>query len=277
MSQQEDYDPDKSKSINPPMKSSTLLYDYLAPTYDSHFREPHRAAYDELAWSFVRPLLPEQPGVVIDAGCGNGRWAGRLVGLGHQVIGIEQAPVMAEEARARLCHHFTLIEEPMEQVDDHHDLHRKADVVLALGSIQYTSSPEYMIGRFSLWAKVGGWVAVLVDSLGALVLELISRGRTDEARDRLARRMGTWVLNEEFSADIHLFDSDRLIEAFRQVGLSNISTHGLLVGASAMGVSRLTERLTADWHQQMALERHFAASSFLADFGKHVMVIGQRL
>jgi SAM-dependent methyltransferase len=275
MAMAEDYDPDKA--VVAPMKSSIPLYDHLAPTYDAHFRVPHRAAYDELAWNLVKPLLPKEPGLIIDAGCGNGRWAVRLVGLGHQVIGIEQAPMMAAEARNRVAHNFQLIEGPMETAEDKVDLYRQADLVIALGSIQYTESPEAMIGNFSLWTKVGGWVAVLVDSLGALVLELINGDQTDEARDRLARRMGTWVLSDEFSADIHLFDSDRLVAAFTRFGLSNVSTHGLLVSASAMGVPRLTQRLTNDWHSQMTLEAHYAASPFLADFGKHVMVIGQRL
>jgi ubiquinone/menaquinone biosynthesis C-methylase UbiE len=162
------------------MRSSISLFNTLAAGYDAHFEALHRRAYDDLAWEFVQPLLPAVPGCVIDAGCGVGRWAERLVALGHHIVGIEQAPAMADVARARLpTDRFELIEGSMEAVELPEG---QADLVLALGSLQYTVDPEHMIERFARWTRVGGSVVVLVDSLVALVLELVAAGKTD-ARD----------------------------------------------------------------------------------------------
>jgi SAM-dependent methyltransferase len=255
------------------MRSSIALYNALASGYDAHWDAPHRRAYDDLAWEFVQPLLPAVPGQVIDAGCGIGRWAARIVGLGHTVIGIEQAPAMAKAARASMrTDRFQLIEGSMEDVELPEG---RADLVLALGSLQYTLDPEHMIERFARWTRAGGAVAVLADSQVALVLELVASGKREEALQRLETRMGTWVQGEE-SADNHQLDRDRLVDAFRRAGLTGIHARGLLVGASVFGLQRLSESLTQDWDRQMALERRLAESFLLADLGKQLLVSGRR-
>jgi SAM-dependent methyltransferase len=260
------------------MRSSIPLFDSLAAGYDAHFAEvPHRRAYDDLAWEYVQPLLPAVPGRVIDVGCGVGRWAERLVALGHSVVGIEQAPAMAEAARARLpTDRFKLIERSMEEVGVDDELFQQADLVLALGSLQYTIDPEHMIERFARWVRVGGSVVVLVDSLVALVLELVASGKPDEALQRLKSRRGIWVQGEQY-ADNHQLDRDRLVDAFHRAGLSAVSARGLLVSASAVGGrQQLIENLTRDWDVQMSLERRFAETPVLADLGKQLFVSGRR-
>jgi len=255
------------------MRSSVPLYNVLAADYDAHWEVPHRRAYDELAWNFVQPLLPVVPGRVIDAGCGVGRWAERIVALGHTVVGIEQAPAMIDAARARLrTNQFELIEGPMEDVDLPEG---QADLTLALGSLQYTLDPEHMIERFARWTRPGGSVVVQVDSLVALVLELVASGRRYEALQCLETRTGTWVQGEQ-CADNHLLDRDRLVEAFRCAGLNDVRARGLLVGASALGRQQLIESLARDWDGQVALERRLAESPLLADLGKQLLVSGRR-
>jgi len=255
------------------MRSSIPLYNSLASGYEAHFEAPHRRAYDDLAWELIQPLLPTASGHVIDAGCGVGRWAKRLVGLGHYVVGIEQAPAMADAARARLqTDLFELVEGSMEEVElpEGH-----ADLVLALGSLQYTRNPEFMIERFARWTRAGGSVVVVVDSLVALVVELVASGKSREALLCLERRMGTWVQGEQ-RADNHQLDRDRLVAAFRRAELTSICARGLLVGASAIGRQRLIESLTDDWDGQMSLERQLAQSSLMADLGKQLFVCGRR-
>ncbi|RBP14140.1 ubiquinone/menaquinone biosynthesis C-methylase UbiE [Roseiarcus fermentans] len=256
------------------MRSSAPLFDSLAPSYDRHFQVPHRRAYDDLAWEFVQPLTPRQPGCVVDAGCGVGRWSERLLALGHAVIGVEQAPAMAKAARARLADYpsFTLIERPMEEVDLPQG---RADLVIALGSLQYSRDPSTMIQRFARWTKPGGAVFVLVDSLVALVLELVALGRPEDALTALRTRMGTWIQADHI-ADNHQLDRSRLVTWFSQSGLTEVSAHGLLVGASALGRHRLSESLESDWERQMALERRLASDPLLADLGKQLLVFGRK-
>ena len=66
----------------------------------------------------------------------------RVLTAGHRVIGIEPAPRMAEEAANRLDGwtgtEFTLLTAPVEDVELQPGT---ADVVLAIGSLQYTADP----------------------------------------------------------------------------------------------------------------------------------------
>lgn len=256
---------------------SSELFDALADRYDAHFEEPHRAAYDQLAWEAVTGPLANAPQTVIDAGCGIGRWAGRLLAEGHRVIGIEQSPRMAAVARRRYGNEprFTLVEGNLASVEHPVLLHPEADAVLAIGSVQYTPDPEAAIARLATWARSGGTVSVLVDSLVALVLELWAAGRPDEAELRARTGRGVWTEGER-SAELRLFDRSSLIAAFAAAGLDDIEVSGLLVGASAFGRAELTRRLHDDMGRALAVERRFSASEVMADAGKHLLAIGRR-
>src|SRR6476659_8859165 len=144
--------------------SSAPLYDLLAPTYEEHFAVPHRTAYDTLAWELCARWLPEPPAQVVDVGCGIGRWAQRLTGLGYSVLGIEPAPLMAQRARERLGddERFRLVESRVEQVEL---APATADAVVAMGSLQYTDDPAAAVEQMAGWLRPGGTLALLVDSL----------------------------------------------------------------------------------------------------------------
>lgn len=252
--------------------ASSALYDSLATRYEEHFAVPHRRAYDDLAWELVQPLLPPAPGRVVDIGCGIGRWARRLLDLGHHVVGIEPAPRMAAEAKRRLnAAGFELIELPVERVELPA---ADVDLVLATGSLQYTSNPFDVMRCAEGWLRPGGAVAVVVDSLLSLVIELLSRGHQQEAMMRLQTRTGTWV-QEGFRADHHLFDADGLGQLLVQAGFLDVEVHGLLVGWSVHGRERMQELLQQDWSTQLAEERRLSRERLLADAGKQLIGIGR--
>lgn len=254
------------------MRSSQQLYNALAPRYREHFSSPHRRAYDAMAWDQVRPFLPGR-GPIVDVGCGVGRWVEPLLALGYEVIGIEPAPGMiAELRRADHGDAFRLISEPMEavQLPD-----GSAGMVLALGSLQYSADPEAMVRRFAGWVRPGGCVMVLVDSLVALVIELLRDGKYAEALQRLRTRTGVWAVADQ-SAEMHLMDTGRLRRAFQGAGLVDIQVTGLLATAAPLGPARLADRLEHDWDAHLALERELQAHPELADIGKQLLATGRR-
>jgi SAM-dependent methyltransferase len=255
------------------MRPSQALYTALAPSYREHFEVPHRRAYDVLAWERVRRTLPER-GPVIDAGCGVGRWVARLLRLGYEVIGIEQAPGMIDQARrARYGPGFTLIEGSMETADLPE---ASAGMVLALGSLQYTADPAATLRRLAGWVRPGGTVVVLVDSLVALVIELLRDGRAGEAVERLRTRVGCWTVAGH-RAEMHLLDAGRLRQAFEGAGLRDVEVTGLLSTAAPFGREWLYQRLAHDWDGHLELERELSAHPVLADIGKQLLATGSKI
>lgn len=254
------------------MRPSQALYDAVAPAYREHFEVPHRRAYDLLAWERVQRMLPGR-GPVIDAGCGVGRWVTRLLGLGYEVIGIEQAPGMIDQARrADYGPGFTLIEGSMETTDLPE---ASAGMVLALGSLQYTADPAATLRRLAGWVRPGGTVVVLVDSLVALVIELLQNGCAQEAVERLRTRVGCWAVAGH-CAEMHLLDAAWLRQAFEDAGLRDVEVTGLLQAAAPLGRERLGQRLAHDWDGHLDLERELSAHPVLADIGKQLLASGSK-
>jgi len=255
------------------MRSALPLYDALAPTYEDHFNALHRRAYDELAWDICSDALPAPPALVIDVGCGVGRWARRLVADGYQVIGVEPAPAMVDQAvRSLPGPAFRLHAARVEDVELEPE---SAQAVLAMGSLQYADDPAAAMARCAGWLSPNGVLCVLVDSLHALVLELIAAGREDEALERLATRRGVWQVDGE-EADLHLLDRAALEEAAAAAGLRVERVAGLLVGASAHGRAGLLARLTGDYPAQLATERRLAAWPQLSDLGKQLLIVARK-
>jgi len=254
------------------MQSSQQLYTALAPRYREHFESPHRRAYDAMAWDQVQNFLPDR-GPIVDVGCGVGRWVEPLLALDYEVIGIEPAPGMiAELRRADHGQAFTLISEPMEtvQLPD-----GSAGMVLALGSLQYSADPEAMVRQFASWVRPGGPVMVLVDSLVALVIELLREEKYEEAAQRLRTRIGVWAVEGQ-SAEMHLMDRERLKRAFQAAGLVDVQVTGLLATAAPLGRARLADRLERDWDAHLDIERELQAHPELADIGKQLLATGRR-
>jgi SAM-dependent methyltransferase len=250
------------------------LFDSLAADYEGHFDVVHRRAYDQLAWEFVTELLPRQPGLVLDVGCGVARWAGRLLDLGHRYVGVEPAPRMAARARAAYGHrpNFEIQQAAVETAALPDAL---ADVTLAMGSLQYSREPQSAVHRLARWTRPGGVVCVLVDSKIALVLELLRDGRTAEAAERMRTGQGSWVQRGR-SAPLHLFDPVTLAATLVEAGLDDVTVSGLLVGGSAIGRDALCEALSTDYEGRLATERSLASRRELADFGKQLLAIGRR-
>jgi SAM-dependent methyltransferase len=255
-----------------PVAGSAALYDELADDYEAHFAVAHRAAYDQLAWELVLEQLPPPGATVVDVGCGVGRWAEQLTALGYRVIGIEPAPRMAAAARRRLGSEVAVIKQPVESVDLPA---ASVDAVIAMGSLQYARDVPGSMARMAGWVRPGGLIAVLADSLVALVAELSARGDREQALQRLRTRRGTWTQHGR-SADLHLLDAWSLRAAYVAAGMGDVTMHGLLVGWTMLGRDEFLTRLSADPSGQLEIEREWARHTELADLGKQILAVGRR-
>ena len=254
-------------------RDATALYDSMAPEYDAAFATGYRRAYDLLAGQYITSLLPSAPGVIVDAGCGTGRWVSRWLTLGHDVIGIERSPRMiAEQRRKDLGPRFQLLSESMVEAPIEP---ASVDMVVAMGSVHYTADPAAAMRRFVSWVKPGGYVCCYVDSLVALIVELLRIGETDEALLRLRTRRGVFRRDGQV-AELHLYDAAGLTQLFLAAGLADVECHGLLITASSMGKERCSELMADDEGAFLSLERRLMAQAAMADAGKHIIASGRR-
>lgn len=253
---------------------SVELYDRIAAEYDSQFYTlGYQRSYDRLAGEFVSHLLPSSPGLIVDAGCGTGRWASRWLAMGHRVIGVEQSSQMIAQLRRRnMGSGFQLITDSMDNAEI---APGSADMVIAFGALQYLPDPAATLRRFVTWLKPGGAVCVYTDSLMALVLELLRLGKRDEALKRLETRRGVWRKGAA-TAELHLYDSASLTRLFESVGLVGVSCRGLLISASAWDKTHCTDAAIADEDGFLELERRLMADPVMADAGKHIIASGRR-
>jgi SAM-dependent methyltransferase len=257
-----------------PFETSIALYDSLANEYDSLFEAPgHRNIYDKLAWENVSGFVPARHAFIIDVGCGTGRWAAKWVAAGHRVIGIEQSPRMIEVLLSKnFGPQFELFASSMEDAVIEPGC---ADLVVALGSVHYARDPAQMLLKFANWVKPGGAVCVYVDSLVALILELLRLHKVSEALACLGRGRGEWEQGGH-RAHLHLFDRRTLESLFAHAGLTEISSRGLLVTASAWGREGFSQAIAEDAQAFLNLERQLSEFPELADAGKHLFVSGRR-
>ncbi len=256
------------------VQGSDRLYDSWAPGYDdSYAAASHRRAYDLQAAELVDALLPPAAAIV-DVGCGTGRMARRWLAAGHSVTGVERAPGMLDVLRGKdLAGRFTLLAEPMETVEI---APGAADLVAAMGSVQYARDPGAAIARFARWVRPGGVVCVYVDSLVALHGELMRAGRHDEAARMLSTRRGRLPTSDGGCVEFDLFTAATLRAAFVAAGLEGVDVRGLVIGASFWGRDGVAARMRADEAGYFAVERSFRREPALADQGLHLFASGRR-
>lgn len=91
---------DRNSWLKEQRRDAEEKYDKLwAPLYGEKWGVYENSTQQEFIHKFLN-LLPE-PGTLLDAACGAGRYMGMLLEKGHAVIGIDQAQGMLDQARAK--------------------------------------------------------------------------------------------------------------------------------------------------------------------------------
>lgn len=83
--------------------SIAAYWDSAAPDFDDEPDHGLRAADTRRAWAdLLTAWLPSAPVDVLDAGCGTGTLCELMAEAGHRVTGVDLAPRMIDQARAKL-------------------------------------------------------------------------------------------------------------------------------------------------------------------------------
>jgi SAM-dependent methyltransferase len=138
--------------VDVPIVDSRSGYERWSQTYDNE-ANPLIEVEQRVVWSIFETL---EPGAALDAACGSGRHARRLLDLDHQVVGVDSSPEMLKKARASLpqadFHEGELTALPLES--DRFDL-----VVCAL-ALEHVQDLNGAVAELSRVLRSGGRMVI---------------------------------------------------------------------------------------------------------------------
>lgn len=151
----------RGKAVNTGTSDVLEAYEKLAASYDALIDvKPHNAYYDR---PNTLSLFPEVEGkMILDAGCGPGKYAQILLERGAQVVGFDISPAMVAKAAQRNGSNGTFfvhdLSEPIPIEED-----GKFDFVLCALALHYLEDPQPAVKEFYRLLKPGGRLIVSVE------------------------------------------------------------------------------------------------------------------
>jgi SAM-dependent methyltransferase len=134
--------------VDVPIVDSRSGYQRWSQTYDNP-GNPLIEVEQPVVWSILDAI---EPGAALDAACGSGRHARRLVDLDHQVVGVDSSPEMLEKARTSLpqavFYESELSSLPLESAS--------FDVVVCALALEHVQNLRSTIGELSRVLRPGG-------------------------------------------------------------------------------------------------------------------------
>lgn len=200
--------------------NARVYWDRQAPRYASGEGERRYRRFLDLyeanCWRFIEPLLPKPgQGLVLEAGCGTGRWVMRLAPLGHRMVLSDLSPQMIEHARRQVEQRGLAGQVEVCLVLDICDVHplRTAsfDLVLALGGpLSLCGDPPRAIAELGRVTRPGGHVVCGAANRWRTALEMTREGEMAA----LMTLLDTGLFHRPDGLIDHRFDPRELVELF---------------------------------------------------------------
>ena len=200
-------------------------WDKKAPAFASRDRRRKsgrfRELYEEGCWRYIEPLLPPaETGLILETGCGTGRWAFRLAPMGYRVILSDLSAEMIKHAAERVEKQGVGGSVAGYHVLDICDMHTLADesvdMVLALGvPLSLCSDPERAIAECSRVTKPNGHVICDMSNRYRTALDLARENRLSQ----FAGLLDTGRVTRETGFTQHHFSSEVLSDLFQKEGM----------------------------------------------------------
>lgn len=125
----------------------------IAPSYWTKYFEPW---FLPMYQTVLDQLKPTEQHLMLDAGCGSGLFSNMAIKAGAEVIGIDAAPGLLEEARRRNPEN-NFLEEDLENLPFANE---SFHFVVAFNSLQYAGSFEKALGGAARILKPGGKLVI---------------------------------------------------------------------------------------------------------------------
>lgn len=259
-------------------------WDRQAPMYaDDEGHSPFGrflALYEEGCWSRIEPLLPPaDTGVILEAGCGTGRWVSRLAPLGYRMVLSDLSAEMIAHARQRvqaMAWRDSVIGYHVLDICDMHPLPDAAfDLVLALGGpLTLCRDPRSAVGEFHRLTKPGGYILCDVANRYRAALDLSQSGQVDQ----LAALLKTGRFSRTDGLTDHRFTPQELEELFQGQGLVVRSVVGVCPFFSFLPTQDQVRILDdeAVWEIIRGVAIDHEASRTLAALSGRLLMVAQR-
>lgn len=149
---------------------SEALYDHVAPNYwvsfGLHVDEIHREYLRKFLALVGQHVLPGQPGIILSAACGAGRFDGLLMEAGYNVLGIDQSAGVLAKARE----HFPPEQFPQVRYEkiglQEMAFYQEFDGVICMDAMEHICPEDWpvILRNFSNALKPGGPLYLTADA-----------------------------------------------------------------------------------------------------------------
>jgi trans-aconitate methyltransferase len=119
--------------------------------WDAKLYDRNHAFVSELATDLIDLLAPKTGDRILDLGCGTGYLADKIASQGVEVVGIDYAATMIEQARSNYPHlHFAVVDARELQYKE------EFDAVFSNAVLHWITEPEKVISGIHQALKIGG-------------------------------------------------------------------------------------------------------------------------
>ena len=204
-----------------------------APIYASD--EGHRRfgrfldLYEEGCWRHIEPVLPRiDTSVILEAGCGTGRWVIRLAPMGYRMVLADLSPEMIRQARDKVERLGLSDHVAGYHVLDICEMHTLSDasfnLVLALGGpLTLCRDARMAVREFRRVTKPGGYVICDVANRYRTALELVR----DNKAGQLVKLLDTGVFLRPDGLTDRRFGREELAHLFEGNGMEVVHIVGV--------------------------------------------------
>lgn len=236
--------------------------------------------YEESCRSHIEPLLPPaSTGVILEAGCGTGRWVTRLAPLGYRLVLSDLSAEMIAHARKRVERMGMSDQVLGYHVLDICDMHPLPDgafdLILALGGpLTLCQEARSAVSEFHRLTRPGGSVLCDAANRYRTALDLFQAGRVDQ----LAAVLKAGRFSRPDGLTDHRFAPQELEELFESQGLVVKSVVGICPFFSFLPTHDQVRRLDDDavWETMRDFARDHGASRALVSLSGRLLVAAQR-